>query len=176
MTTNTHSIRNVAVTARWDTALDIESQLPAQEEILGVQRLGGPQQVIGFFTVAPLWVTWLVVDFVFSLLARTGSPDACAAWHGACAPCPKRLADSLLNPFAQYVLAALMTLALLYGVGLLTALVLGRRLIAFMERQLERVPSGAVHLWRHEALSERPAEAPGFDPAGRADRLPLARV
>ena len=44
MTTNTHSIRNVAVTARWDTALDIESQLPALEEILGVQRLGGPQQ------------------------------------------------------------------------------------------------------------------------------------
>ena len=33
-----------------------------------------------------------------------------------------------------------MTLALLYGVGLLTALVLGRRLIAFMERQLERLP------------------------------------
>ncbi len=30
--------------------------------------------VIGFFTVAPLWVTWLVVDFVFSLLARTGAP------------------------------------------------------------------------------------------------------
>jgi hypothetical protein len=29
---------------RWDTALDVESQLPAQEEILGAQRLRGPQQ------------------------------------------------------------------------------------------------------------------------------------
>ena len=44
MTTNTHSIRNVAVTARWDTALDIESQLPAQEEILGAQGFRRPKQ------------------------------------------------------------------------------------------------------------------------------------
>ena len=49
-------------------------------------------------------------------------------------------ADRLLNPFVQYVLAALLTLAILYGVGLLTAHVLGRRLLEFLERQLERVP------------------------------------
>jgi hypothetical protein len=30
--------------ARSDTALDVQSQLPAQEEILGAQRLGGPKQ------------------------------------------------------------------------------------------------------------------------------------
>jgi uncharacterized membrane protein len=95
--------------------------------------------VIGFFTVAPLWVTWLVVDFVFGLLARTGAPALRGIASGL-RPLSETLADSLLNPFAQYVLAALLTLALLYGVGLLTALVLGRRLIALMERQLERVP------------------------------------
>ena len=50
------------------------------------------------------------------------------------------MANWLLNPLLQYVLAALLTLAILYGVGLLTALVLGRRLIAFMERQLQRLP------------------------------------
>ena len=95
--------------------------------------------VIGFFTVAPLWVTWLVLDFVFSLLARTGAPMLRGVARGL-RPVSETMADSLLNPFVQYVLAALMTLALLYGVGLLTALVLGRRLIALMERQLERVP------------------------------------
>ena len=26
--------------------------------------------LVGFFTVAPLWVTWLVFDFVLNLLAR----------------------------------------------------------------------------------------------------------
>jgi uncharacterized membrane protein len=50
------------------------------------------------------------------------------------------VADWLLNPYVQYVLAALLTLATLYGVGLLTAHVVGRRLLAFMERQLERLP------------------------------------
>jgi uncharacterized membrane protein len=95
--------------------------------------------VIGFFTVAPLWVTWLVADFVFSLLARTGAPMLRGVARGL-SPFSEALANWLLNPFVQYVLAAILTLALLYGVGLLTALVLGRRLIAFMERQFERLP------------------------------------
>lgn len=95
--------------------------------------------VIGFFTVAPLWVTWLVVDFVFSLLARTGGPLLRGAALGL-RPISDALADWLLNPFVQNVLAVVLTLVLLYGVGLLTALVLGRRMIAFIERQLERLP------------------------------------
>lgn len=95
--------------------------------------------VIGFFTIAPLWVTWLVVDFVFRLLARAGAPMLRGLARGL-RPFSEVLADTLLNPFVQYVLAALLTLALLYGVGLLTALVLGRRLIAFTESQLERLP------------------------------------
>lgn len=40
----------------------------------------------------------------------------------------------------QYVLAVLVTLAGLYIVGLLTSMVLGRRLIALVERQLDRLP------------------------------------
>ncbi len=95
--------------------------------------------VIGFLTVAPSWVTWLVLDFAFSLLARTGAP-LLRGVALALRPLSEVLADWLLNPFVQYVLAALLTLVLLYGVGLLTALVLGRRLLAFMERQLERLP------------------------------------
>ena len=31
--------------------------------------------LIGFFTVAQLWVTWLVFDFLFGLLASTGVPS-----------------------------------------------------------------------------------------------------
>jgi uncharacterized membrane protein len=106
--------------------------------------------VIGFFTVAPLWVTWLVLDFVFSLLARTGAP-LLRGLAIALRPLSEVLADWLLNPIVQYVLAALLTLVLLYGVGLLTALVLGRRLLAFMERQRAAAYS-AVYLWRHKPL------------------------
>ena len=80
-----------------------------------------------------------MLDFVFSLLARAGAP-LLRGVALAMRPLSEVLADWLLNPFVQYVLAALLTLAILYGVGLLTAHVLGQRLLAFMERQLERVP------------------------------------
>ena len=99
----------------------------------------GRYLLIGFFTIAPLWVTWLVVDFVFGLLARTGSPVLRGVALGL-RPFSEVAADWLLNPILQYILAALLTVAGLYVVGLLTAIVLGRRLIAFMERQLERLP------------------------------------
>ena len=99
----------------------------------------GRYVVIGLFTIAPLWVTWLVLDFVFGLLARAGAP-LLRGVALALRPLSEVLADWLLNPFVQYVLAALLTLVILYGVGLLTAHMLGQRLLAFMERQLERVP------------------------------------
>ena len=95
--------------------------------------------LIGLFTVAPLWVTWLVFDFLFSQLAQTGAPFLRGAARGL-RPFSETLADWLINPDLQYVLAALVALAGLYIVGLLTSMVLGRRLIALMERQLDRLP------------------------------------
>lgn len=95
--------------------------------------------LIGFFTVAPLWVTWLVFDFLFSQLAQTGAPFLRGAARGL-RPFSGAMADWLINPNLQYVLAVLVTLAGLYVVGLLTSMVLGRQLIALMERQLDRLP------------------------------------
>ena len=95
--------------------------------------------LIGFFTVAPLWVTWIVFDFLFNLLASTGAPFLRAAAR-ALSPFSETLAGWLINPNVQYVLAAMGTLAGLYAIGLLTSMVLGRRLIAFMERLLARLP------------------------------------
>jgi uncharacterized membrane protein len=95
--------------------------------------------LIGFFTVAPLWVTWLVFDFLFSLLARTGAPFLWGAARGV-SPFSERLAAWLVNPNVQYVLAALATLVGLHVIGLLTSMVVGRRLIAFIESLLGRLP------------------------------------
>jgi len=95
--------------------------------------------LIGFFTLAPLWVTWLVLDFLFSLLAKAGAPFL-RGLARVLQPVSESLADWLLNPAVQYVLAALVTLAGFYTVGLLTSLVLGRQLIGFLERQFSRVP------------------------------------
>jgi len=95
--------------------------------------------LIGFFTLAPLWVTWLVFDFLFSLLARTGAPLLWGASRGL-SPFSENLAQWLVNPNVQYVLAALVTLIALHFVGLFTSMVVGRRLIAFMEGLLTRLP------------------------------------
>lgn len=95
--------------------------------------------LIGSFTVAPLWVTWLVFDFLFRQLAQAGAPFLRAAARGL-RPFSEVVADWLINPDLQYVLATLVTLTGLYVVGLLTSMVLGRRLIALIERQLDRLP------------------------------------
>lgn len=95
--------------------------------------------LIGFFTVAPLWVTWFVLDFAFSLLAKTGAPLLRGAAR-AIRPFAESVADWLLLPSVQYLLAALVTLVGLYGIGLITSMVLGRQLIGLMERILARLP------------------------------------
>lgn len=95
--------------------------------------------LIGFFTVAPLWVTWLVFDFVLGLLANAGTPLLRAAAR-LVAPVSPTLAIWLLDSAFQKVVAVLLTLALIYGIGLLASLVLGRKLIGVMERIVERLP------------------------------------
>ncbi len=95
--------------------------------------------LIGFFTVAPLWVTWLVFDFLLGLLARTGSPLLRTAAR-AVQPVSETAAAWLANPAFQYALAAVLTLAGLYAIGLAASFVVGRRLIAYFEALVLRLP------------------------------------
>jgi len=95
--------------------------------------------LIGFFTVAPLWVTWLVFDFLFGLLASTGAPFIKALAH-LLRPLSDTLASWLLNADVQYALAAVFTLVLLYLIGLFASFVLGRKLIATVEYWVNRLP------------------------------------
>lgn len=94
---------------------------------------------IGFFTVAPLWVTWLVFDFLLGILASAGTPLLRAA-AGLVAPISETLSSWLLDSVFQKLVAVLLTLGTLYGIGLLASLVLGRKLIEVMEAQLARLP------------------------------------
>ena len=99
----------------------------------------GRYLLIGFFTVAPLWVTWLVFDFLLGLLAHTGEPVLRAAASLA-RPFSDLVADWLLEPTFQTLLAVLVTLFGVYLVGLTASFVVGRRVIAWLERMLERLP------------------------------------
>ncbi|MBW8307070.1 MAG: DUF502 domain-containing protein [Thiobacillus sp.] len=95
--------------------------------------------LIGFFTAAPLWVTWLVFDFLFGLLANAGAPFI-RALARLLQPLSDTLASWLLNADVQYALAALSTLVLLYLIGLFASFVLGRKLIATVEYWVGRLP------------------------------------
>lgn len=99
----------------------------------------GRTLLIGFFTVAPLWVTWLVFDFVLGILANAGRP----LLRGAAllvAPLSQTLAAWLLDSAFQHLVAVLLTLGAIYGVGLLATRVIGRRMIGALEKMLARLP------------------------------------
>jgi len=95
--------------------------------------------VIGFFTLAPLWVTWLVFDFLLGLLAQAGTPLLHAA-AGLIAPFSSTLAGWLHDSMLQKLIATLLTLGMLYGVGVFASQVLGHRIIEAMEAMLGRLP------------------------------------
>lgn len=95
--------------------------------------------LIGFFTVAPLWVTWLVFDFLLGLLAAMGTPFLLAA-ATLVTPFAATLADWLRDSDLQRFVAVLLTLAALYGIGVFASLVLGRKLLEAFERMLGRLP------------------------------------
>ena len=87
----------------------------------------------GVITIGPLFVTWLVFSFLLDKLARAGQPLVYeletifpAVW--------------LKQPWMQPVLAVVMTLLVLYALGWLTSVVIGRQVFGLFESILERLP------------------------------------
>ncbi len=87
----------------------------------------------GLITVGPLFVTWLVFSFVLSSLAKAGLPFI----HVLADIFPQ---DWLAQPWLQSVLAIALTLAVLYVLGRVTSLVIGRQAFNLFEAVLERLP------------------------------------
>lgn len=87
----------------------------------------------GIITIGPLFATWLIFNFLFTTLAKAGMPLV-------------RLFESVFplgwftSPFMQSVLAILLTLAVLYVVGRITSVVVGRQAFQLFESALERLP------------------------------------
>lgn len=95
--------------------------------------------LIGFLTVAPLWVTWLVFDSLLNLLARIGDP-LLKGMARAVRPFSDTTASWLLDSNFQHAVAALLTIVSLYGIGLLASFVIGKKVIDIYENILARLP------------------------------------
>jgi uncharacterized membrane protein len=76
----------------------------------------------GLITIGPLFVTWLVFSFVVGRLGNAIPGD----W--------------IEQPWLQSILAVLLTLVVLYAVGRITSLVVGRQAFNLFEAVLERLP------------------------------------
>ena len=93
----------------------------------------------GLLAFIPVWITWEVFKFVFTLLAGVGAPvitgmiDLVELVSPASAAALHR--DWLISIFAFIV-----TLAALYALGLLSQVMIGRRFLSFVDDKLERIP------------------------------------
>ena len=87
----------------------------------------------GVITIGPLLVTYLVFSFVLGSLAKAGLP----AVQLLAILFPK---EWLNHPLMQSALAILLTLLVLYVVGRVTSLVIGRQAFSLFEALLERLP------------------------------------
>ena len=99
----------------------------------------GRYVLIGSLTVTPLLVTWLAFDFLLKILAQMGTP-LLRATARAVRPFSDTLASWLLDSSFQQAVAALLTIASLYGIGLLASFVIGKKVIELYEDILARLP------------------------------------
>ncbi|OOZ34068.1 DUF502 domain-containing protein [Solemya velesiana gill symbiont] len=93
----------------------------------------------GVLTLIPLWVTWLVFEFVFKQLSQLGGPWVRAIFRGLQKDWPM-LAEYPLEPWFQNTLAVCLMLIGLYLVGLLAHRMIGRRLLHLFEQVVGRLP------------------------------------
>ncbi|HNO79139.1 MAG TPA: DUF502 domain-containing protein [Phycisphaerae bacterium] len=95
----------------------------------------------GLATVIPLWVTWVIVSFVFNTMRSVSQPFI---EHGiewivqSSGRQPKGILAYV--DWAAPVVAVLLTLFSLYLLGLFSANVLGRRVVNLVERLFEGLP------------------------------------
>src|ERR1039458_9760179 len=87
----------------------------------------------GIITIGPLVITYLVFKFLFDKLAQAGLPMI----QLLATVFPKA---GLRQPMVQPVLAIVLTLVMLYVVGLVSARVIGQQAFELFEAVLERLP------------------------------------
>ncbi len=95
--------------------------------------------VTGLLTLLPLWLTWVVVKFVFGLLSDISRPLIEPLSERIAASFPHSL-DWFHVLWVQNTIALLATVLVVLLFGLLTRYVVGRRLLRWFEALIERIP------------------------------------
>jgi uncharacterized membrane protein len=93
----------------------------------------------GILTVIPLWITWIVFDFVFRQFSHLGMPWVRAFSRHIREESPTA-ARILLEPWFQELLAVLITVVGLYVIGWAVNRVIGKRILRAIEAAFDRIP------------------------------------
>jgi uncharacterized membrane protein len=93
----------------------------------------------GVLTLLPLWLTWIVVKFVFVLLSDTSRPLTTPLLARLAFGWP-RLLGWLDQPWVQNAIALLATVLVILVAGVLAHRVFGQRLLGWFEALIARIP------------------------------------
>src|SRR5687767_12935561 len=93
----------------------------------------------GLLTLLPIWLTWVVVKFVFVLLSDISRPAIGPLLQGLAAASPQAL-GWIAQPWVQTALALLATLAVILLSGVMARIVIGQRLLGWFEALIRRIP------------------------------------
>jgi uncharacterized membrane protein len=92
----------------------------------------------GLLTLLPIWLTWVVVKFVFVLLSDTSRPLIGSLLHNAAMGNPPL--HWLDEAWVQTALALLATIAVILLSGLMARRVIGQRVLRWFEVLIARIP------------------------------------
>jgi len=95
--------------------------------------------IAGILVIIPIWVTWLLVEFLFRLLSSRGAP-VINELAMTVQPYSPGLAAWLEQAWFQSLLATVLMIVGLTAIGWLTTRVAGQRLLAFFDSLVERIP------------------------------------
>ena len=93
----------------------------------------------GLLTLLPIWLTWIVVKFVFVMLSDTSRPLVQPVLENLAASYPHML-SWLVDPWLQTVLGLLATLLVILLSGVMARRVVGQRLLRWFEAMIKRIP------------------------------------
>ncbi len=93
----------------------------------------------GLLTLLPLWLTWVVIKFVFGLLSDASRPVIGSLLHGAAESAPNAL-GWMDQSWVQTAIALLATLGVILLSGWMTRRVFGQRLLRWFEAMISRIP------------------------------------
>jgi uncharacterized membrane protein len=93
----------------------------------------------GLLTLLPIWLTWVVVKFVFVLLSDISRPVIGPLLHNLAAAAPQAL-GWIAQPWVQTAIALLATLAVILLSGVMARVVIGQQLLRWFEALIRRIP------------------------------------